>query len=289
MESERAIELSRALAMRLGLECTPRVLADRSHVVLAFEPHPIVARVAVATSTTRVGVAWLAREIAIAAHLHDAGVPATRPTTEVDSGPHVIEEAIVTLWHRETAIPDLDARLAGARFAEVHRALARFDAAQLPEWGVMHEARAVLPRATSSGLLEAGEVRRLEEAFARSEAIVTSARARTVSFQPVHGDAHLGNVFATTRGPLWTDWEDACVAPLEWDLATLVARNVMFGEETEVLADVLAGYDHDYDRDLARELVGLRNLQVIPWLVVFAERQPELLARARMRLARVEA
>jgi Ser/Thr protein kinase RdoA (MazF antagonist) len=289
MEAERAIALSRALAASLGIDCAPRVLADRSHVVLALDPHPVVARVAVATSTTRVGFAWLAREIAIAAHLYAAGVPATRPTTEMDPGPHVVEEAIVTLWHRETGAPHLDARLAGARFAEVHRALARFDTARLPLWGVMEEARAVMPRATSNGLLDAGEVRRLEAGWARSEALMASARTRTVSFQAVHGDAHLGNVFATTRGPLWTDWEDACVAPLEWDLATLVARNVMFGEETEVLADVLAGYDHDYDRDLARELVGLRNLQVIPWLVVFAERQPELLARARMRLARVEA
>lgn len=288
MDTGRAITLVRALAARLGLASAPRVIADRSHLVLALEPHPIVARVAVATSTTRVGVAWLAREIAVAQHLDAAQVPVTRPTANVDPGPHVIEEAIVTLWQRETTTSHLDTRVAGARLAEVHRALAHFDTSHLPVWGVMEEARAVMPRATTNGLLDPGEVRRLEAAWARCDALMASSRTRTVSFQAVHGDAHLGNVFATTRGPLWTDWEDACVAPIEWDLATVIARNVMFGEEADALAEVLAGYDLDYDRALARELVGLRNLQVIPWLVVFAERQPELLARARMRLANVD-
>lgn len=288
MDTERAITLGRALGARLGLECTPRVLADRSHVVLALSPHPIVARVAVATSITRVGVEWLAREVAVAEHLDAAHVPVTRPATSVHPGPYAVEEAIVSLWQRETIVPLLDARLAGARLAAAHRALRTFDASRLPVWGVIEEARAVLPRATASGLLDAGEVRRLEAGWARGEALVAASGARSVSFQPVHGDAHLGNVFGTERGPLWTDWEDACIAPLEWDLATLVARNVMFGEEAEVLPEVLAGYDLDYDRALARELVGLRNLQVVPWLVVFAERQPELIARARKRLSKVD-
>lgn len=40
----------------------------------------------------------------------------------------------------------------------------------------------------------------------------------------VHGDSHPGNVLWTSGGPLWSDWEDAHLAPLEWDLACLVAR-----------------------------------------------------------------
>jgi predicted trehalose synthase len=33
----------------------------------------------------------------------------------------------------------------------------------------------------------------------------------------VHGDSHPGNVLWTRSGPLWGDWEDAHLAPLEWD------------------------------------------------------------------------
>src|SRR5207237_7543408 len=36
---------------------------------------------------------------------------------------------------------------------------------------------------------------------------------------PIHGDAHLGNVFITPAGPLWTDFEAACLGPREWDVA----------------------------------------------------------------------
>ena len=35
----------------------------------------------------------------------------------------------------------------------------------------------------------------------------------------LHGDAHLGNVFITDAGPVWSDFEAVCRGPLEWDLA----------------------------------------------------------------------
>jgi aminoglycoside phosphotransferase (APT) family kinase protein len=31
----------------------------------------------------------------------------------------------------------------------------------------------------------------------------------------VHGDSHPGNVLWTAGGPLWSDWEDAHLGPLE--------------------------------------------------------------------------
>lgn len=286
METEGAIALTRRLAADLGCASTPRILAERSHLVLALDPHPIAARVAIATSTTRVGLDWLAREVAIARHLDAQGVPVTRPSRALAPGPHAIEGLIVSFWELEERTEDCDPAIAGARLAQVHRALVGFDASTLPRWGVMEEARAVLPRACEGGLLEPGEVRHLREAWAHADGILAGSEARTASMQPVHGDAHFGNVFGTTRGPLWTDWEDACVAPVEWDLATLSARNRMFGEESALLGPALAAYGGDADPGLITDLVALRNLQVIPWLVVFAERQPELLERARMRLAK---
>ena len=35
---------------------------------------------------------------------------------------------------------------------------------------------------------------------------------------PIHGDAHLGNVFITQDGACWNDLEDVCMGPREWDL-----------------------------------------------------------------------
>lgn len=284
---ESAIAAAISLAADHGLAVSPRVIADRSNLVLALDPHPIVARVAMSTSLTRVGMTWLAREIAITDHLHRAGVPVTRPSVAIAPGPHERGGWVVSFWELEAAVPELDASVAGARLADVHRALARFDASRLPEWGVVKEAESILERACSSGVLDASESRRLLRAWDRGRAIVAAAKARSCSFQAVHGDAHFGNVFATTRGPLWTDWEDACVAPVEWDIATLRSRNVMFGEEADRLVPAIAAYDGAFDESLARDLVTVRNLQVIPWLAVFAERQPELAHRARARLGHV--
>jgi hypothetical protein len=46
-----------------------------------------------------------------------------------------------------------------------------------------------------------------------------SLAAFTIPAMPVHGDAHMGNVFITPTGPLWTDFETACFGPREWDAA----------------------------------------------------------------------
>ncbi len=49
--------------------------------------------------------------------------------------------------------------------------------------------------------------------------------------RPLHGDAHTGNVLTTPSGPRWTDFEDVCVGPVEWDLAS-----------TTITDDALAAY-----------------------------------------------
>jgi thiamine kinase-like enzyme len=41
--------------------------------------------------------------------------------------------------------------------------------------------------------------------------------------QPLQGDAHPGNLIATRDGGLvWIDFEDNCLGPVEWDLATIM-------------------------------------------------------------------
>jgi thiamine kinase-like enzyme len=44
-------------------------------------------------------------------------------------------------------------------------------------------------------------------------------RELPLRLSPIHGDAHLGNVFITPEGPLWTDFEAACLGPREWDIS----------------------------------------------------------------------
>lgn len=285
---DAAIETARTVGRELGLAASPVVLADRSNLVLRLDPHPLVARVAMATSLARVGMAWLRREVDVSRFLASRGARVTRPASLVDPGPFERDGFVISFWDLETITADrADPTEAGASLAEAHRALADYAGPALPEWGAFEEARSVLARARRVGSFAPAEVGRIERAWERAEGIVASARTRSASFQVVHGDAHIGNVLATARGAVWTDWEDAFVGPVEYDLACLRSKAELFGEERDAIDAMTSAYGDGYDRDLARELGIVRNVQVIVWLALFAERQPELVPRMRARIERL--
>jgi hypothetical protein len=345
----------------LGRSCEPSVLADRSNLVLAldsrspddaFVPSTSIARVAMATSASRVGLAWLAREVEVASFLAGRGAPSTRPSTELPPGPHEREGYVISYWARESLVDDVAPEAKGRALADVHAALrdflaesagsaadistesagsaadfstesagsaadfstasagsaadfstasagsaadvstesagsaADFSTDRLPRLGAWEEARAMLPGLRASAWLDAESRDRVARAWDRAEHVVAGAEARTASWQAVHGDAHLGNVLATTRGALWTDWEDAFLGPVEWDLATLASRHRLFGEEPTLPA-VLAAYTGPYDAALVDELLEARSLQAIVWLHLFAERDLSLRARVQARVDRL--
>jgi hypothetical protein len=280
---EEAAGSVRALAASLGIDAMPVVLADRSNLVLRLDPHPIVARVAMATSMVRVGMDWLRREVEVSRFLDARGAAVTRPSDLLDAGPHERDGLVVSFWQLEVVQGEVDARAAGERLAAIHSHLRGYPIAALPAWGAWTEARAVTARARASEHVGADRRARLDAAIDRAERIVEGARARTRSFQAVHGDAHLRNVLATRRGPSWTDWEDAFVGPVEFDLACLRSRLELFGEERDAIEAGCAAYG-EVDRDLVRDLGHVRNVQVIVWLAIFAERDPELVPRLHARL-----
>lgn len=287
MEHEDVCALVRRFAAELGLDATARVLADRSNLVLALEPHPLVARVAMATSAARVGMAWLRREVEVSRFLGPGRV--TQPTTRLPAGPHERDGLVISFWDRVEVRDAQDPSAAGAALAACHRALASYPREALPRWGAWEEVRAIRDRALASPLLDDAERLSLAHGLERAERIVDGASARSASMQAVHGDAHLGNVLATDRGVLWTDWEDAFVGPIEHDLACLRSRAELFGEQRAEIDAALAAYDVPHDAALVLDLGLVRNVQVIVWLALFAERQPELAPRLRARIARLSA
>jgi hypothetical protein len=272
------------LARVLGHDARPEPLADRSNLVLSLGD-ALVARVAMATSTARVGMAWLRREVEVSRFL--GPTLATQPASAIDAGPHELEGLVVSFWQRETLVGPADPAEAGRKLAACHRALRAYPQQALPWMGAWQEARGVLERALGSTHLDAAERRQLALGFERAERVVDDAPKRTASMQAVHGDAHLGNALGTARGALWTDWEDAFVGPVEHDLACLRSKAELFGEEREAIEAACAAYDVEHDPALVSDLALVRNAQVIVWLAVFAERQPELVPRMRARLRRL--
>jgi thiamine kinase-like enzyme len=75
--------------------------------------------------------------------------------------------------------------------------------------------------------------------------------------QPLHGDAHPGNLIATREGGLvWIDFEDVCLGPAEWDLATIMDPGAVAAH-------------HRPDPEVLARCTELRALQVALCLVAF--------------------
>lgn len=277
--SERALRAAVEVAEQAGLRFDrPVVLRDRSNLLVHLQPAPVVARVATTTATVRVGEAWLAREIAVAGHLASVGAPVVPPSGLLAPGPHPYDGLTLSFWeYAEELDAPPDARRAGRGLRECHEALADFDG-ELPPMALLREAEELLERlsltADDAALLRrvAAGVRRRIDGLA-------------LPAQPVHGDAHLGNVVNTAHGPLWNDWEDTFLGPVAWDLGCLHASARAFGRDPEPVAEAQAGYGPRPDDEVLDAFVEARRFQGTVWAMVFARTHAESVERAAARLA----
>ena len=97
--------------------------------------------------------------------------------------------------------------------------------------------------------------------------------------RPLHGDAHHGNLWQTTNGLFWGDFEDACIGPIEWDVACMVASSYVFGTGRSA-GLAIQGYGRELDLDLLDLLVEARTLQGIAWALISL---PEPAANLRLQ------
>ena len=216
-----AVDAPVELARSLGLEVSrPVLLGEGMCSLWRLDPAPVVARV-----TRFAHLVWpvevVAGGVALARHL---GELAVQPSSLVDPGPHVLDGRYVTFWSVAEG-PPASPEEAGTSLRALHER-ARSFAASLRSFDPRPEA----VRLTSEpALREAAERLELPELPA----------------QPIHGDAHLGNVLAGGR---WLDFDEACSGPPEWDLACVRHRLLVFGELQSEIEAALAAYgDHDED------------------------------------------
>ncbi|MFL5884767.1 MAG: phosphotransferase family protein [Thermoleophilaceae bacterium] len=265
-----AIDAAVAVAAAQGLGVTdPVVLQDGSNVLVHLRPAPIVARVPAVTARFRNGDAWLAREVAVAGFLHDAGAPVVPPASEIPPGPHAHDGHLMTFFeYAAPASSPVDAREAGRRLRLCHEALRAYPG-ELPRHALLEEARALV------------DVLELPDDHAeRLRAAGTRIRARLDALdpelRPVHGDGDLRNVIQTERGPLWNDWEDACLAPVAWDLACL-HEDPDDAAHARAIAEAERGYGvpADIDPDVFDACVAARRYQETVWTFAFLERHPQ--------------
>jgi predicted trehalose synthase len=250
----RALEAASEIGRRLGAGAvTPRLLAEANNISIRLDPLPIVARV-FSTGPFRADVAALGREVAIGRHLAARNAPVVPPATELPAGPHVVSDVVgdlaVTLWtwmpHRAARADDSNEAAAALR--ALHAALIDFPEG-LPTLATQFEqVRAMVAAPSATPALAHEDRAFLLDAH---QAIVARLASLGGPSRPVHGDAHLGNVLMAQDGARWTDFEAACIAPAEWDLALLPDA------DPAVLGPM--------DPDLARVMRDLRSLGVAVW------------------------
>ncbi|HEV7648907.1 MAG TPA: aminoglycoside phosphotransferase family protein [Actinophytocola sp.] len=269
---EAAVAAAVTLAADLGLrEVEPRLLRDSSNVLLHLRPYPLVARVATLTAL-RPGVhRWLASDIELATYLHGRDLPVVRPATDPPAGPHDVGGITIALWRYVEHDPSALVGPASlvSMLAELHAAARDF-----PGTLAADGPRADLDRVLTflSGSLDPGLSRLLAADGARLGGAVAALPA-----QPLHGDAHPGNVLVTPSGPMWNDFEDAWRGPPAWDYAC-VAGSGRPGD----WASAVSGRVDEAGLAMCR---ALREVFAVAWQQLLAHYFPARAGQARAALA----
>ena len=243
------------------------------NVLVRIEPGPVAARVSDVLRDFRDTAGSLGTEVRLCTELIETGAPVPAPVTRRLFACGGRE---VTLWQWIDGGPGAgDPIEAGEALRACHAALAT-TSEPLEPWAMLREARtAVAPRAPERFR---AELERFGEATARAVRNLGPLR-------PVHGDAHPGNFMWPARGVVLIDWEDAHLAPLEWDLACLVGAARALGDDFGWAEAALEAYGGGWDAEALARCEVARGFQAAAWTAALLERRPELEPRLEARLA----
>lgn len=257
------------------------ILQNGSTLVLRLT-ETLVARVVQDLDGPRQGTAWFARENAVALHLACRGAPVIPLHPDLPPGPYEHLGYSLNFWQFVTATDeDAEPGMIGSTLRQCHHLLRSF-AGPLPELAILTESIGLLDTLRERGLFPSHT---LDLLGAR---LVSSVETlRKFRHQPLHGDAHPGNLLHTTLGPLWTDWEDTFLGPVEWDLASVI-WNARILEEDHATADaILAAYQAGGSIDplaLHHSLIARAAVMTAWYPILYPNPSPERETKLRFRL-----
>ncbi|TDW15775.1 phosphotransferase [Kribbella kalugense] len=229
--TETAVQAAATAARTLGLKVTdPTVLYEAFSTVVHLKPSPVVARVPMnlpnGLKEPEPAVRRQQRELDVVTWLAQQGLPVVPPSSLVPLEPVEQDGLSMTFWAYVDVDRDAEPDYFGAtaRVPELHAQLADYPGelrwmSPLRLIGQGLAAVEVVP-----GLLEQEDVDRARAEWRVLEPVLTSRAGFEAAFpsanvQPVHGDAPSWNLITTVDGPLWADFEDVTLGPIEWDVA----------------------------------------------------------------------
>lgn len=225
------------VAGRYAVTVDRAVVLQDGHTLVVRLSDSLVARVVTDREGPRQGSAWFAREMAVARHLTEQRAPVITLHPALPPEPQEHLGYAMNFWQFVTAVDaEPDPREAGRTLGECHAVLRSFPE-PLPVLAILRE---------SVELLREGVVRERfsvdELALLRRHLEESLKRLGGVAHQPLHGDAHLGNLMNTASGLLWTDWEDAFAGPVEWDVASAVWNAKLLDGDHAIVEGIERGY-----------------------------------------------
>lgn len=257
------------------------ILQNGSTLVLRLT-ETLVARVVQDRDGPRQGTEWFARENAIAQHLTQHGAPVIPLHSALPPGPHEHLGYPLNFWEFVTRIDaEPEPRDIGRTLKQCHEVMKTFPQ-PLPRLAIISESLAILnerelfPAATQEMLR--GHLRTSLEVLA------------DYPQQALHGDAHAGNLMNTTRGLLWTDWEDTFAGPVEWDVASIIWNALLLDEDHATVAAIREAYG-PVDETALQQCLVARAAVITAWYPILypnpdADRQDKLRRRIEWLEAR---
>ena len=212
------------------------ILQDGNTLVIRLT-ETLVARVVTDRDGPRQGTGWFERENAVAMHLARLGAPVIPLHPELPPGPYEHLGYPINFWQFVTAIDaKADPGMIGKTLYQCHDLLRSFPE-PLPELAILTESVALLQTLEQRGLFPVSTLRLLHDRLVSSIDVLGK-----FPHQPLHGDAHAGNLLNTTLGLLWTDWEDTFQGPVEWDLASILWNARILYEDHSTADAILDAY-----------------------------------------------
>jgi Ser/Thr protein kinase RdoA (MazF antagonist) len=208
----------------------------------------------------------LERSLRLSAWLDEQGFPVAGAAEELPDGPAVVDGAWAGLWrwvdHRNVR-PDPAGT--GEILRRLHELLADCPLV-LPELDHFDAARRHTVALTQKGHLEDAEVEFLLGRAQRMEED-WNAFDSELGVGAIHGDFEVDNVLTTDRGPVLIDFDNAQVAPREWDLVKAAPGSAGGWREEEWPA-FASGYGYDVrTAPGAQVLREVRHLRSLVWML----------------------
>lgn len=275
-DPELPLRAATETAIAHGITPDRRDILQSSSTLVVRLTETLVARVVQDRDGPRQGTEWFARENAIAHHLTVNGAPVIPLHPDLPPGPHEYLGYPINFWEFVTRIEaEPEPGEIGRTLRQCHEIMSRFTE-PLPKLAIITESIAILDERP---LFPAATQQMLRDHLTKSIEVLSAC-----PHQPLHGDAHMGNLMNTTRGLLWTDWEDTFAGPVEWDVASIIWNAKLLDEDKATVDAILDAYGAVDAKALNQSLIGRAAVMTAWYPILYPNPNEERQRRLRSRI-----